>query len=126
MVLGVSQTPFWLIVLPVIGALLGVVVGQLGPEVFRRRAVAEARYDEAIVAVGKAFAAKQGVGLEFPAEWVRAPDDAAYAATRHELSKKAMARFLDAQAAARAALAALYPWSPDLRAYWDRPFLGRS
>jgi hypothetical protein len=124
MALGISQTPFWLIALPVAGALLGVVVGQLGPEVFRRRAIAEARYDEAIVAVGKAFAAKQGVGLDFPPEWVRAPDDAAYAATRHELSKKAMARFLDAQAEARAALAALYPWSPDLRSYWERPFLG--
>jgi hypothetical protein len=30
-----------------------------------------------------------------------------------------MARFLDAQAEARAALAAFYPWAPDLRgAYW--------
>jgi hypothetical protein len=121
--LGVSQTPFWLIILPVVGALLGVVVGQLGPEFFRRRATAEARYDAAIAAVGKAFAARQGVGLSFPPEWVRPPDDAAYAATQHELSKKAMARYLDANADARAALAALYPWSPDLRTYWEGPFL---
>jgi hypothetical protein len=67
LVLGVSQTPFWLVILPVVGALLGVVVGQLGPEFFRRRATAEARYDAAIAAVGKALAARQGVGLDFPA-----------------------------------------------------------
>jgi hypothetical protein len=32
-------------------------------------------------------------------------------------------RFLDASAEARSALAALYPWSPDLQVYWDRPFM---
>lgn len=119
MVLAASQTPFWLVILPIIGALLGVMVGQLSPEFFRRRAAAEAKYDAAIAAVGKAFAARQGVGLDFPPEWVRAPDDAAYTATQHELSKKAVARYLDANADARAALAALYPWSPDLRRYWE-------
>jgi hypothetical protein len=82
MVLAVSQTPFWLIALPVVGALLGVVIGQLSPEFFRRRAAAEARYDAAIVAVSKAFAARHGMGLNFPADWVKAPDEAMYAATK--------------------------------------------
>lgn len=123
MVLAVSETPFWLIVLPVAGALLGVIIGQLGPEFFRRRAAAEARYDAAIVAVSKAFAARHGMALNFPAEWVKAPDDATYAATKHELSKAALTRYLDATAEARSALASLYPWSPGLRDYWDRPFM---
>ena len=123
MVLGVSQTPFWLIALPVIGALLGVIVGQLGPEFFRRRAIAEARYDAAIIAVSKAFAARHGISLSFPSEWVRSPNEAAHAATEHELSKAALGRFLDAAAEARAALASLYPWSSDLRCHWDRPLL---
>ncbi len=35
-----------------------------------------------------------------------------------------MERFLVASADARAALAALHPWSPDLQVYWDGTFLG--
>lgn len=121
MALAVSQTPFWFVALPIVGTLLGVVVGLLGPEWFRRRATAEARYDAAISAVSKAYGARHGVGLQFPPEWVRAPDDAAYEATAHELSKAGLARYLDASAEARSALASLYPWSPDLRDHWDRP-----
>lgn len=34
-----------------------------------------------------------------------------------------MARFLEASANARSALASLYPWSPDLRTFWDRAML---
>lgn len=65
MVHAVSQTLFWLIALPVVVTLLGVVIGQLGPEFFRRRATAESRYDAAIVAVGKAFAARQASAWTF-------------------------------------------------------------
>ena len=124
MTLAVSQTPFWLIALPIVGTLLGVIVGLLGPEWFRRRAAAEARYDAAVIAVSRAFAARHGVGLDFPPEWVRAPDDASYKATAHELSSAGLARYLDASAEARSTLASLYPWSPDLREYWDRSVLG--
>jgi len=34
-----------------------------------------------------------------------------------------MERFLVASGEARSALAALYPWSPDLHVYWDGTFL---
>lgn len=34
-----------------------------------------------------------------------------------------MERYLAASAEARAALAALHPWSPDLQAYWDGTLL---
>jgi hypothetical protein len=123
MLLGVSQTPLWLVTLPAVAALLGVVVGQLLPEFFRQRAEARERYDSAVAAVTNAYAARHGVGLEVPREWLKAPDEEQHALTEHELSKAAMERFLDANAAARSALASLYPWSPDLRSFWDRPML---
>jgi hypothetical protein len=103
--------------------LLGVVVGQILPEFFRQRAEARERYDSAISAVTNAYAARHGVGLGVPREWLKAPDQERHALTEYELSKAAMERFLDANAAARSALASLYPWSPDLRAFWDRPML---
>ncbi|HVV49342.1 MAG TPA: hypothetical protein VHO06_06780 [Polyangia bacterium] len=119
MVLGISQTPSWLFVLPAFTALVGVFLGQLIPEFFRRRARALERYDTAIAAVSNASAARLGIALKFPSEWLSAPDDA----TELELSKATVARFLDANAEARSALASLYPWSPDLRSFWDRPFM---
>jgi hypothetical protein len=119
-----SATPaWWIATLPVAGALLGVALGQFMPEWFRRRSTAEARYDAAIAAVATMRSAHHGVSLDFPAEWVKASTPAEHAQDKHELSKEALKRWLDAAAEARAALAALYPWSPDLRAYWDRPFI---
>jgi hypothetical protein len=93
------------------------------PEWFRRRSLAEARYDAAIAAVATMRSAQHGVGLDFPAEWVRAPTLEEHARDKHELSKQAFTRYLDAAAEARSALAALYPWSPDLRRHWDQPII---
>lgn len=104
-------------------ALLGFVVGQLVPELLNRRAAGRARYDTAIAAVSRAHAARFGVGLGIPMEWLKSPDAATHAATESELSKAAMERFLVASADARAALAALHPWSPDLQGYWDGTLL---
>lgn len=56
-------------------------------------------------------------------EWLKSPDAAIHAATESELSKAAMERFLVASSDARAALAALHPWSPDLQIYWDGTLL---
>lgn len=98
-------------------------MGQFVPEWFRRRSVAEARYDAAIAAVASMRSAHHGVGLDFPADLVKAPTPAEHARDKHELSKQAFTRYLDAAADARSALAALYPWSPDLRRYWDQPFI---
>ncbi len=108
--------------LPVAGALLGVVAGHIAPEWFRRRAIAQARYDTAIAAVARMRSALHGVGLDFPVEWIRGTDEQ-HTITKHELSKEALKRFLDAAAEARSALAALHPWSPDLKGYWDQPFI---
>lgn len=123
MPIGSSTPEWWIVVLPVAGALLGVALGQFVPEWFRRRSGAEARYDVAIAAVATMRSAHHGVGLEFPAGWVKAATDGELAQDQHELSKEALKRWLDAAAEARSALAALYPWSPDLRPYWDQPFL---
>lgn len=124
MVLAVSQAPAWLLLaVPVLTAFLGFLVGQLVPEFLSRRAAGRARYDAAIAAVTRAYAARHGVGLGIPKKWLKSPDDEAHAASEAELSKAAVERFLDASADARSALAALYPWSPDLQTYWDRPFM---
>ncbi|MGB7587687.1 MAG: hypothetical protein WBM00_03155 [Solirubrobacterales bacterium] len=119
-----TETPIWLLfAVPALTALLGFVVGQVMPELFNRRAAGRARYDAAIAAVSRAHAARFGVGLEIPMEWLKSPDAATHAATESELSKAAMERFLIASADARAALAALHPWSPDLQVYWDGTLL---
>lgn len=124
MVLAASQAPAWLLLaVPTLTAFLGFLVGQLVPEFLSRRAAGRARYDAAIAAVTTAYAARHGVGLGIPEKWLKSPDDATHAASEAELSKAAVVRFLDASAEARSALAALYPWSPDLQVYWDRPFM---
>jgi hypothetical protein len=123
-VLAVAETPAWLLLaIPALTALLGFAVGQLVPEFLKRRATGRARYDAAISAVSRAHAARFGVGLGIPKEWLKAPDAATHAATESELSRAAIERFLVASSEARAALAALHPWSPDLQVYWDGTFL---
>ncbi len=124
MVLAAAATPTWLLLaIPALTALLGFVAGQLVPEFLKRRAAGRARYDTAISAVSRAYAARFGVGLGIPMEWLKSPDAATHAATESELSKAGMERFLVASAEARAALAALHPWSPDLQVYWDGTLL---
>jgi hypothetical protein len=123
-VLAAAEAPAWLLLaVPALTAFLGFLIGQLVPEFFNRREIGRARYDAALTAATNAYAARHGVGLSIPKEWLKSPDDATHAATESELSKAAIVRFLDTSAEARSALAALYPWSPDLRIYWDRPFM---
>ncbi|MDX6589387.1 MAG: hypothetical protein QOI84_661 [Solirubrobacterales bacterium] len=124
MVFAVAETPAWLLLaIPTLTALLGFMVGQLVPEFLKRRAAGRERYDAAITAVSRAHAARFGVGLGIPMEWLKSPDAATHAATESELSKAAMERYLVASAEARSALAALHPWSPDLQVYWDGTLL---
>jgi hypothetical protein len=124
MVLAVAETPAWLLLaVPATTAFLGFVAGQLVPEFLGRRAMARSRYDTAIAAVSKAASARHGVGVRGPAEYLRATDLASHAAVEADLSKAGVERFVTMDAEARGALAALYPWSPDLRDYWDRPYL---
>lgn len=102
----------------------GVLTAQTAPEFFRRRSDAVARYDRAIAAVARAKSLHHGgIDLQFPAEWVAAPTELEYKQARHEISKEGLKRWLEAEVEARAALAALFPWSPDLRPYWDQAFI---
>lgn len=57
--------------------------------------------------------------MSFPQEWTHGTDEE-WKKDQREASKNALTGFLQADADARAALAALHPWSPDLRPYWDR------
>ena len=118
------ETPAWLLLaVPAVTAFLGFVAGQLVPEFLSRRAIARGRYDTAIAAVSKAASARHGVGVRIPPEYLRATTGGEHAAAEAELSKAGVERFLKLDGEARAALAALYPWSPDLRTYWDRAFM---
>lgn len=69
MALASAGTPTWLLLaIPALTALLGFVAGQLVPEFLQRRAAGRARYDAAISAVSRAYAARHGVGLGIPME----------------------------------------------------------
>lgn len=71
-----TETPIWfLFAVPALTALLGFVVGQVVPELFNRRAAGRARYDAAIAAVSRAHAARFGVGLGIPMEWLKSHFD---------------------------------------------------
>jgi hypothetical protein len=123
-VLAAAETPAWLLLaVPAVTAFLGFVAGQLVPEFLSRRALARSRYDTAIAAVSKAASTRHGVGVRVPPEYLRSTTGAEHASVEAELSKAGVERFVREDAEARAALAVLYPWSPDLRAYWDRPFM---
>ena len=124
MILAATNTPAWLLLtVPAVTALLGFVAGQLVPEFLNRRALARSRYDTAIAAVSRAASSRHGVGVVVPSEYLRATTGAEHAAIEAELSKAGVERFVRMDAEARAALAALHPWSPDPRDYWDRPFM---
>lgn len=119
----VKETSIWLVVLPVAGALLGVALGQFAPEHFRRRATAQARYDRAIAGLAAADTARVGVGIRVPPDWLRSTDAQQHAEVERDLSITTVRRWLEAEAEARAALAELQPWSPDIRPWWDRRLL---
>jgi len=116
----VRTDPTLLLLAPAGLAFLGALVGAVLPKLLDRRTAAQARYDDAITAVSSWWSYRAGVSLGIPPEYLKSPDDAAHAQAEHELSVAAVRRFLDAGATARAALAALHPYSPDLRQYWDR------
>src|SRR5439155_19054765 len=78
-----------------------------------------ALYDTAIAAVAEAGAARWGGTHHVQPE--------AFPALAHEkekiereLDRESMQRWVDAKHAARSALAALHPYAPDLKRYWDR------
>jgi hypothetical protein len=101
-------------------AFAGVLAGQLLPEYFSRRRVVRDRYDAAISAVAGLQAARHGAGLDVPVRYLKPIDSKAGKEVIQELSTEGVRSFLVAAAAARAALAALHPYSPDLRPYWNK------
>jgi len=115
-----AQTSPTLLLLAPALAFLGAILGALVPKLLERRTAAQARYDAAVTAVTRWWAYRAGVGLHIPRTYLRSPNDSAHATAEHDLSVTAVRRWLDAAATARAALAALYPYSPDLQPYWDR------
>jgi hypothetical protein len=106
--------------LAVAAGLAGVVIGQLLPEYFARRRAIRDLYDSAIRAVATAQAARHGVSLTIPRGYLKAPTATTHRKAEHELSLQTVRSWLDATAAARTALAALHPYSPDLKRYWDK------
>lgn len=122
-VAAASTNPaWWVVVLPVVAALAGGLIAQSLPEFFARKRVGRERYDAAIAAVTRAMSARHGVGMTFPPEWTHAEGDEVRA-DRRDASKTTLVTYLSADSDARAKLAALHPWSPDLRQYWDRAAL---
>jgi hypothetical protein len=106
-------------IIAVLGTLVGVALGALLPALLDSRRAAQARYDKALTAVARLQAARHGAGLNISDHYLGATDASAAAAARQRLSEAGVQRFLDAAHEARAALAELYPWSPELRQYWD-------
>lgn len=103
-----------------LATLLGVVLGALLPRVLDARKEAQARYDAAIAAVTKLQAARWGAGFEIPGNLLQAENEGQRKQAIHDLSKEGVREFVQAAAESRAALAALHPYSPDLKRYWDK------
>jgi hypothetical protein len=104
---------------PALG-LIGVIVGRLLPEYFARRRRVAALYDGAIAALARAEADRHGAALNVPRALTGATTQDAHEEIVQQLSTDGTRRFLESAADARAALATLHPYSPDLKAYWDR------
>jgi hypothetical protein len=84
------------------------------------QAIAE-MYDAAIAAVATLEAARWGPGLHSEAVMtLPAVTPEQKEALMKELDTEATRRLVAAKDAVRAALAALYPYSPDLKRYWDK------
>lgn len=105
---------------PAIAAILGVLLGGAVPHFFTKRRNAEGRYDAAISAVARLQAARWGVSVTLPSAMVKDPDPVELTKIERELSVEGIRRFIAAADEARATLSALYPYSPDLRHYWDK------
>lgn len=115
-----ATAPAWSLLVSPVLALFGVVIGASLPRLFEQRREAQARYDDAITAVAQLQAHRHGAGVNVPSHFIKPVDAAAEAKVLQELSTDGLRRFLESAAAARAALAALHPFSPDLKPYWDK------
>lgn len=100
-------------------ALLGVVLGQALPELFARRRLARKLYEDALTAVCLLEASLWNgqTNIEKDAYPLLSNND--LDEVRQELACESIKQVVAARASARAALAALYPYSPDLRSRWD-------
>lgn len=100
-------------------ALLGVVLGQALPELFARRRLARKLYEDALTAICLLQAALWNgqTNIEKDAYPILSKNDLDQ--FRQELARESIKQVVAARASARAALAALYPYSPDLRSQWD-------
>ncbi|MET9019213.1 hypothetical protein ABZV93_04435 [Actinopolymorpha sp. NPDC004070] len=103
-----------------LASLLGVLLGAYLPRRFDQTYTARARYDAAVTAAAKLQAARNGVGLNIPQRFTAASSIEEHETIVQELSTDAVKRFLQAASDARASLAELYPYSPDLKIYWDK------
>ena len=108
------------LLVPAGAVIAGVLLGGFLPHFLSRRRDAQARYDRAISAVTRLQSARQGITVNIPAEVVKARSSEELSGIEQELSIERVRRFLEAAAEARAAVAELYPFSPDLRGYWSK------
>jgi hypothetical protein len=105
-------------------ALLGVVLGQSLPELFGRRRLARKLYEDALTAVCLLQAALWNGQTNIDANAYPILSKSDLDEFRQELARESIKQVIAAHTSARAALAALYPYSPDLRAQWDsRPIV---
>ncbi len=114
-----------------LGTLAGVTVGGVATYVTQRGAdkrrekneatqtVAQL-YDDAIAAVAEVEASRWGPGLRIDQDTFPAITGAKKDEMVELLEAGTLKRFLDAKMAARAALAALHPYSTDLKRFWDK------
>jgi hypothetical protein len=77
-------------------------------------------YDDAIAAVATVEAARWGPGLRITTGTFPAVSAGKMKETIEHLETETLKCFLDAKLAARAALAALHPYSSDLKRFWDK------
>lgn len=107
------------VAVPAVTGLAGISLAGYLVHVFTRRRTAETRYDDAITAVARLQAERYAGDINLPGEVVQASGEE-LRKIKQELSVDGVKRFLAARSDARAALAALYAYSPDLRRYWDK------
>jgi hypothetical protein len=99
--------------------LLGVVVGQWLPELFARSRVPRALYEAAITAVCEFHAVRGGETKIDPNEFPVLSGEE-LEEFRKDLTRDGVRRHIATAGAARAALAALHPYSSDLKPQWDQ------
>ena len=115
-----------------LGTLAGVTVGWCGPTYVTQRGADKRRekneatqtvaqlYDDAIAAVAEVEASRMGSGFAHIQDTFPAITGAKKDEMVELLEAGTLKRFLDAKMAARAALAALHPYSTDLKRFSDK------